>query len=63
MTDEEKMQEAKEVLKDVSTEKLREWLMTMAASKTTEMPYRGTAISYGTLINIVSGRTQAESQQ
>ena len=61
MTDEEKMQEAKEALKDVSTEKLTEWLMTMAASKAAEMPYMEIVIGYDTLMNIVSNRTEAES--
>ena len=61
MTDEEKMQEAKEALKDVSTEKLKEWLMTMAASTAAEMPYMEIVIGYDTLMNIVSNRTEAES--
>ena len=46
---------------DEWAEKLREWLMTMEASKAAEMPYMETVIGYGTLMNIVRNRTQAES--
>ena len=54
-------QKLQEALKDVSTEKLREWLETMTASRADEVQYQGHAIDRRTLINIISNRTPAES--
>ncbi len=62
MTDEEKMQEAKEALKDVSAEKLREWLMTMAASKSGTQ-YMGIVIDYDTLAEIIRERKEATKSE
>ena len=51
-------QEASEAVKNVSIEKLREWLMTMDASKRTETHYRGIVIDRNTLADIIREREE-----
>ena len=51
-------QEASEAVKNVSIEKLREWLETMAATKSTETHYRGIVIDRNTLADIIREREE-----
>ena len=62
MTDEEKMQEAEEVLKDISTEKLREWLTLAKASKS-RTQYMGIVIDYDTLADIIRERKETTKSE